>query len=81
MVIPWNGRERRKTIDHDTIVELTQIMRNHISNFDIHREDFNKHTEDDKVAYKEIKDLLGKHAIFIYIGIGIITTLQFLLKH
>lgn len=77
----WEGKDRRNTEDHDTLVELCQIMKNHVDNFNLHREDFVDHKKEDNVSFKALRDQIGKHAIYIYIGIGILGTLQFLLKH
>lgn len=70
----WNGEERRKaTRDHDTLVEVVQILRSHVNNFD-------KHQLEDKENFKEIFEKMWKHASLIYIGFGIVVTLEFLLK-
>lgn len=72
----WDGKtERRNNAgDHDNITRMLTILDNHVKNFD-------KHVEEDKSLFKEMGDKLWKHATFIYIGIGIITTLEFIFKH
>lgn len=74
----WDGVNRRvsenKSQDHDTLIEMVQILRNHVDNFD-------KHVEDDKTSFRVIRDQVGKHAVYIYIGLGVIGTLQFLFKN
>lgn len=78
----WDGTtERRKVSDHDTVVELCQIMKSHIDNFESHRNEFSKHKDEDDLNFKSARDQIGKHAMWIYIGMGIIGTLQFILKH
>lgn len=70
----WDGKERRSVSDHDTLIELYQITKNHVVNFD-------EHKKEDNESFKIIRNQIGKHAMYIYIGLGIIGTLQFLLKH
>lgn len=66
----WDGKERRMpTQDHDTLIEVVQILKNHVANFD-------KHIEADKIAFQDIGDKLWKHAMYIYIGIGILAAIN-----
>lgn len=71
----WNGEDRRKNgTDHDTLVTIVQLMKNHIDNF-------NKHVRDDESSFKTLKDQVNRQSVFIYTGLGIVITLQFLIKH
>lgn len=75
----WDGIKRRdddlkKAEDHDTLIEVVQILKSHVANFD-------KHVEKDDTNFKDIKDQVGKHAMWIYIGLGVVGTIQFLIKH
>ena len=68
----WDGIERRnKATDHDTLIQVVQILTNHVENF-------NQHVTDDKAAFDEIGKRLWNHAKFIYIGIGIVAVLEVL---
>ena len=80
---PWDGKTERRGIaqDHDTLVQIIEILKNQVENFDRHREDFKEHEKEDNTNFKFLRDQIGKHAMYIYIGIGILTTLQFILKH
>lgn len=73
---PWDGKtERRNNAgDHDNITRIITILDNHVKNFD-------KHVEEDKVNFGDVNKKVQVHAQYIYIGIGIIAVLQFLLKH
>lgn len=44
----WDGSERREsTKDHDTLIQMVQILQNHVNNFDKHRTDFSDHIKKD----------------------------------
>lgn len=46
----WNGEERRKaTRDHDTLIEMVQILKNLVTNFE-------EHTKDDIIAQTRLAD-------------------------
>lgn len=72
----WDGKIERRADpnDHDRLVRLLVSVENHVINFD-------KHVADDKVSFKSIQDQVGKHAIWIYIGLGIVGTVEVFLKH
>lgn len=62
----WNGVERRLTsIDHDTLIEVVQILRSHVANFD-------KHAEKDEKQFSFLNRI-------VFIGIGGLGMLQIVL--
>lgn len=66
----WNGEERRLAKgDHDTLVELVQIIKNHVDNFDVH-------VTTDDTNFKEMKSDIKFNSKWIYIGMGAISVLQ-----
>lgn len=69
----YRGPERRRgqADDHDTLIELVQILTNHVKNFEEHTKRFEAHMADDHTNFK----FLNKN---IYIGMGIIGCFQFL---
>lgn len=71
----WDGKIERRTnpTDHDTLVRAITILEHHVKNFDTH-------VGDDKESFKIIRAQIGKHAIFIYIAIGGIGMLEFIMK-
>lgn len=59
----WDGRERRKTSqDHDTLIEVVQILKSHVSNFD-------RHTDKDDRQFENINRNM-------YIGLGILIAIN-----
>lgn len=74
--MPWDGIKRRaddfKANDHDTIIELVQIIKNHIEHFEEHREDFHEHKNNDDKSFK----FLNKT---VYMGMGGLAMLQVLI--
>ncbi len=52
----WDGitERRQKASDHDTLIQLVEILAAHVKNADQHREDFNKHTIEDRANFKKI---------------------------
>lgn len=69
----WDGQERRKNLsDHDTMIELVQIMKNHIDNFNEHRKDFDEHKIEDNKSFKFLNRT-------VYMGMGGLATLQFII--
>lgn len=72
----WNGITERRANpdDHDKLTRLLVAVENHVSNFDTH-------VKEDKESFKDVRDQVGKHAKWIYVGLGVIGTLEFLLKH
>ena len=71
----WDGRIERRgnPNDHDTLTRTLVSVENLVKNFD-------KHVADDEKAIKSIRDQVGKHAIYIYMGLGAIGVIQFLIK-
>ena len=66
----WDGNERRKNpTDHDTLICLTQIMANHVKNFEAH-------IITDNNNFKDIGDKLWNHAKYIYMGLGIVGVVE-----
>lgn len=73
---PWDGRDRRKVTDHDTIIELVQIIKNHVENFESHRESYKDHIKDDSSKFEELRIALEGIKRVIWIGLGVFMTLQ-----
>lgn len=72
---PWDGQTERRAIpdDHDKLTRLLVSVETHVQNF-------NRHAEEDKVNFKEIRDQIGKHAMWIYMAIGGVAAIQLLSK-
>ncbi len=72
----WDGVKRRaddfKANDHDTIIELVQIMKNHIDHFNEHRDDFHEHKMEDNKSFEILKKMS-------YMGMGGLAVLQFII--
>lgn len=63
----WDGTERRmKAQDHDTLIEVVQILKSHVENFD-------KHQVEDKKQF----DILNRN---MYLGIGILIAVKIVFK-
>lgn len=70
----WDGIERRQKVqDHDTLVEVVQILKNHVDNFNMHRNEFVKHREEDGVNFKRIDKT-------IYLATGVVTAVIFVVR-
>ena len=66
----WDGEERRfSNRDHDTLIEVVQILKSHVGNFD-------KHVEDDKALTKDVKF----HSKIIYVCMGGLGVLEIILR-
>lgn len=72
----WDGKTERRgnPNDHDNITRLLISVESHVKNFD-------KHVEDDKNSFTRITSRVDKHAIYIYMALGALAILQFLVKH
>ncbi len=72
----WDGKTERRSNanDHDNITRMLTVMENHVKNFDAH-------VKEDKASFDKIGDKISNLSKFIYIGIGIVAVLQFILKH
>lgn len=72
----WDGKiERRSNAgDHDNITRMITILDNHVKNFD-------KHVDEDSSNFKSVNNKVDLHAKYIYIGMGILAVINFLLKH
>ena len=69
----WDGKERRTVSDHDTLIEVVQVLKNHVANFD-------KHVDSNKTEFSLLQNKIWEHARYIYIGIGIIVVLNVITK-
>lgn len=70
----WNGEERRLSArDHDTLIQMVQILQNHVENFDKHRDDFTEHSKDDKKNF----DFLNRT---VWGGLGGLAVLEIILR-
>lgn len=64
--IPWDGRERRKgSRDHDSLIEVIQILRLHVDNFE-------KHIEKDERQFQFLNRIC-------FIGMGGLGMLQIII--
>lgn len=70
----YDGKERREgSRDHDLLTKIDEKLSNFLSRFE-------EHTEDDKNNFDDIKNRLSRAERFIYIGIGGLIVLEFVLK-
>jgi hypothetical protein len=75
----WNGEERRKgNRDHDTLIEVVQILQNHVENDTKNWARFDVHTAEDKQNFTTVTNKVDKHAMYIYMAIGAIGLLEIL---
>lgn len=61
----------------DEIKTEIALMKQSVTNLDGH---FKTHIEDDKVSFKSIGDKMDELKKHVYIGIGILVAVQYLLK-
>ena len=73
----YQGEERRKTSrDHDTLIEMVQILKNHVANFDTLNESFKTHQIKDETNFDQLrKDGLATQRI-IWMATGVIMAVQ-----
>lgn len=77
MPTKWDGEERRaSTRDHDTLIQIVQIMDNHVKNFDTHVNAFRSHEIQDQVNFDKLrKEVLAVQRI-IWMATGIILAVE-----
>ncbi len=74
---PWNGSERRKeNTDHDTLIQIVQIMDNHVKNFQTHAEAFRAHEVQDQTNFDKLRTQIAKIERIIYIATGVLLAVQ-----
>lgn len=72
-MVSWDGEDRRKGLnsDHDNLIEVIQILKSHVANFDHHRQDFRNHIHEDETNFKRIDKTIymatGVLSVVIYI--------------
>lgn len=79
---PWDGEDRRISAakDHDTLIELVQILRDHVKHFETHMTNYEQHLKDDAANFKIVmKALEGIHRVF-WVGLGVFFVIQALPK-
>lgn len=71
----WDGttERRQKAQDHDTLVQMVEILKNHVNNFDMHREDYKEHKQEDKINFKRIDKT-------IYTATGVLIAVVFIAR-
>lgn len=75
----WDGiTERRlKSQDHDTLIELVQILKSHVENFD-------EHIIQDREDFKDINKKVSFSTNMIYLamgGLGMLQVIIGIIKH
>jgi hypothetical protein len=83
---PWDGMKRRAEDGGNespdvVLARIDERVKSGVDKVSGLVNEFQKHVKDDEEAFKAIRDQAGKHAMYIYMGMGILTALQFLLKH
>lgn len=74
MLNRYTGPDRRKHADdHDNLIEMIQIVRNHVNNFELHRKDFDEHKKEDTTSFNSLK----KH---IWMQMGAMGVIVFILE-
>lgn len=84
----YGGEDRRqKSMDHDLLLELkgillqqNAIMAGQKEAADTHVKAFEKHVEDDKIAFNAIWKLVGQLRWYVAMGMGILIALEFASK-
>ena len=73
----WNGQERRgESKDHDTLIEVVQILKNHVSNFDNLSDNFKAHEQRDEHNFSALrKDNLNLQRGF-WMAAGVLMALE-----
>ena len=71
----WDGKERRNVNqeDHDLLIEINEGVKHLVDKF-------NTHIQDDKDTFKTIKDKVANHDKVLWISMGVLITLQVILK-
>ena len=71
----WDGTERRKMNqeDHDLLIEINEGVKHLV-------EKLNHHIIEDKETFKLMGDKVNKHEKVLWLGMGVIVTLQVILK-
>lgn len=77
---PWDGKTERRinNRDHDTLIEVVQILQNHVENDTRNWQRFDAHTKEDKENFNSVTVKVDKHAMYIYMAMGAIGLLQIL---
>lgn len=67
----WDGKTERRSnpSDHDSLTRAIAILENHVKNFDNHVVEDNK-----------LRERVEKHAMYIYLAIGGLGVLQFIIR-
>lgn len=53
---PWDNQERRvETKDHDTLIQMVQILQNHVDNFKNHVSVFDVHVDKDEKSFDNLR--------------------------
>lgn len=66
--------------DHDTLIELVQIIANHVKNFEVHSNAFTKHEIRDQANFDELRRDILSLKKGLYIGTGMILAVEALPK-
>lgn len=77
----YTGEERRRsTKDHDTLIQLVQILTNHVDNFNTHSNAFRAHEMQDQANFDKLRTSITKIERIIWVATGIIIALDALPK-
>lgn len=77
----WDGIERRKKAqDHDTLIQVVQILKNHVENFDKHAAQFEQHVKDDNESFQLLMRKVDLVFRYVYMGLGGVTLFTVLIK-
>jgi hypothetical protein len=73
----WDGSERRQPIrDHDTLIQMVQILQNHVHNFDDHRKEFKNHEIKDETNYQKLEKVNQGTQKIIWTATGLLLSVQ-----
>lgn len=74
---PWDGRDRRKqSTDHDTLIELVQILRSEVEKIDMISSNLKEHEIKDESNFEKIKDDIAGIKRILWIATGMIIALD-----
>lgn len=76
---PWDGETERRSAggrDHDTLIQMVQILDNHVKNFDVHSNSFKAHEIQDQTNFDKLRTSIAKIERVIYIATGAILAVE-----
>lgn len=81
----WDGIKRRAQDGGDessdvVLARIDERLKSMNEKFGSHIENFNKHIDEDETSFKTLRDQIGKHAVYIYMGLGGVAVISAILN-